>query len=270
MLVSALQDSTDLMRQLNQNLAVGDRRCWPTTPTKSASGRRTSTPPSATCRASSPTTARRSAPRRTSWRRSPRRWPTASTTSSRLLHVAPDDVAELHQHLRAGPGRADRRAGDQQLRQPDLVPVRRDPGRVAAGCRASRRSCACSTWRRSSRTASTTSRRWARTSSSARRPGPTRSPTARTGCARITFRRNRLRRPPPAGAAPPPRRQRAAAPDGRRRPAGAADRPGRRTARNDGAARRWLMMMRRQRAAIVAGGRWSSRWRRVRLRRGEG
>ena len=35
-LVSALQDSTDLMRQLNQNLAVGHRRCSPTIRTKSA------------------------------------------------------------------------------------------------------------------------------------------------------------------------------------------------------------------------------------------
>ena len=49
----------------------------------------TSTRSSATCRASPPTTARRSAPRRTSWRRSPRRWSKASTTSSRALHIAP-------------------------------------------------------------------------------------------------------------------------------------------------------------------------------------
>ena len=52
------------------------------------------------------------------------------------------------------------------------------------------RSYACSTWRRSSRTVSTTSRRSARTSSSAPRRGRTRSPTARSGCDPITFRRS--------------------------------------------------------------------------------
>ena len=40
------------------------------------------------------------------------------------------------QHLSTGAGHADRRAGGQQLRQPDHLHLRRDPGRVAAECRA--------------------------------------------------------------------------------------------------------------------------------------
>ena len=100
-----------------------------------------------------------------------------------------------------------------------------------------RRSCACSTWRRSSRTASTTSRRSGLNPSSAPRLGPTRSPTARTGCARTTSRRTAACRPPepPPGAAGRRRRRwpREAAPS--------ATDPGRRPARHDGSARRWLM-----------------------------
>ena len=93
----------------------------------------------------------------------------------------------------------------------------------------SRRSCACNTWRRSSRTASTTSRRWARTCSSARRRGPTRSPTARTGCARTTFR------PATPHRRPDTPRRRAAAARGAAgladAPAAIADRSGRRACR---------------------------------------
>ena len=48
----------------------------------------------------------------------------------------PDDGRELLQHLRAGQRIADRGAGGQQLRQPDQLPLRRDPGGVAAGRRA--------------------------------------------------------------------------------------------------------------------------------------
>ena len=58
----------------------------------------------------------------------------------------------------------------------------------------SRPNCACNIWRRSSRTANTTSRRSGRTSSSEPPCDPTRSPTARTGCVRIMFRRNHRRR----------------------------------------------------------------------------
>ena len=72
-LVSALQDSTDLMRQLNQNLAsvTGLARQQPE---RSRQRRQaTSTTWSATCRRSWPTTARRWAPHRTSWPGSLRR-----------------------------------------------------------------------------------------------------------------------------------------------------------------------------------------------------
>lgn len=49
----------------------------------------------------------------------------------------PDGVAELQQHLRTGQRRADRRAGGQQHGQPNRLPVRRDPGCLPAGRRAS-------------------------------------------------------------------------------------------------------------------------------------
>ena len=48
----------------------------------------------------------------------------------------PRRVPELPQHLPARPGHVHRRHRAQQLRQPDLVPVRRDSGGVTAGRRA--------------------------------------------------------------------------------------------------------------------------------------
>ena len=65
------------------------------------------------------------------------------------LHRRPDDASELQQHLRAGQRFVYRRAGGQQLRQPDCLHLRGDPGRLPIGGRASRRNSACSTWRRS-------------------------------------------------------------------------------------------------------------------------
>ena len=71
-LVSALQSSTDLMRQLNQNLAAVTG-LLANEPNEVGNAVAASTTWSATSRASSPTTARRWARRRTSWRRCPQR-----------------------------------------------------------------------------------------------------------------------------------------------------------------------------------------------------
>ena len=68
-LVSALQDSTDLMRQLNQNLAAVTGLLADDPDEVGQRGRATSTTSSATSQTSWPRTAKRWAPRRTSWRR---------------------------------------------------------------------------------------------------------------------------------------------------------------------------------------------------------
>ncbi len=66
-------------------------------------------------------------------------------------------VAELRQHLATRPGRGEQRADDRTtspIRSPSCAALfRRRPGWAPS----SRRSCACNTWRRSSRTGSTTS-----------------------------------------------------------------------------------------------------------------
>ena len=54
------------------------------------------------------------------------------------LHIAPTTLPELQQHLRAGQRFVHRRAGGQQLRQPDRLPLRCNPGRLPPGGRASR------------------------------------------------------------------------------------------------------------------------------------
>ena len=89
-LVSALQDSTDLMRQLNQNLAsvtglLADN------PER---GRRRGQGPQRRGRRCAelrrPTTARRSAPRRTSWPGSPQALNDSLDDVKQVLHVAPN------------------------------------------------------------------------------------------------------------------------------------------------------------------------------------
>ena len=88
-LVAALHDSADLMAQLNTNLAAVTS-LLANDPTRSRTRCEDFNAAVQRCdRASSPTTARRWAPRRTSWRRSPRRSLTASTTSSRRCTCCP-------------------------------------------------------------------------------------------------------------------------------------------------------------------------------------
>ena len=66
-LVSALQDSTDADAPAQPEPGVASPACWPTIPTRSPTRCATSTPSSARCRRSWPTTAKRWAPHRTSW-----------------------------------------------------------------------------------------------------------------------------------------------------------------------------------------------------------
>ena len=203
-----------------------------------------------------------------------------------LLHVCPELVPEFPEHLRAGTGHAHRCVGDQQLRQPDPVHLWGSAGRLAVGRRAvGEVVCAIpgADHQEPSVQLSAAGREPVRRS---RWPGRMRSPTARTGCARTTFRRPadrarwRSRRPPPtAAAACEPDLQRlrrrgrrpvcgravcavgTSAAAGPRRPIAArgtgVDESSPGTARHDGAARRGIMMRwRRIRAAAVVMTAW--------------
>ena len=113
-----------------------------------------------------------------------------------------DGVPELHEHLSARTERGHGHPGAGQLRQHRPIHLQRNPSRVAREAMSSRRSCVSSTWRRSSRTASTTFRRWVSTRSWEHQRGPTRSPTARTGCIRTCRRRAAQVQPAPADPVP--------------------------------------------------------------------
>ena len=171
-LVSALQDSSDLMRQLNGNLAtatgllandpnevgdaiaaldavVGDVRTFV-----------------ADNREKLGTTADKLASVTTALDGS-------LDDIKQTLHVAPNELQNLmniYQPAQATFGGALPSTTSPTRSRSCAGPSRRRPGWEPN----SRRSCACSTWRPSSRTASTTSRRSARTPSSAPTPGPTR------------------------------------------------------------------------------------------------
>ena len=125
-----------LMRQLNQNLASvtasAGQRPQRGRPTPSA----ISTLRSGTCKASWPTTGNHSARRPTSWPRSPRRWPTASTTSSRPCTWRPTHSRTSSTSISRLRARLSGVLADQQLRQSDHLPLRRGAGRVAVGRRA--------------------------------------------------------------------------------------------------------------------------------------
>ena len=228
-LVSALQDSTDLMRQLNQNLAsvtglladnpdevgdavrdlnavVGDVQTF-VAENREALG----------------------------------------TTSDKLAGVTQalnDSLDDVKQFLHVAPNTLQNYVNIWQPAQGAVssVPVINNfanpiPSFAAQFRRRhgwapnSRRSCACSTSRRSSRTASTTScPLGAEPRSSVPRRGRMRSPTARTGCGRLHSAAAAAAAPAAAtGARRLPRRRRPRAAAGRR---GAdRDQPGRRAAR---------------------------------------
>ena len=113
-----------------------------------------------------------------------------------------DGVPELHEHLPARAERCHRHPGAGQLRQHRSIHLQRNPSRVAAEASSSRQSCACSTLRRSSRTASTTSRR----SASIRSSGASARPNE------ITYSEDRLNpHLPPAAVPAAGRRRRTAA-----------------------------------------------------------
>ncbi len=147
-LVSALQDSTDVMRQLNQNLATvtgtarrRSRRSGRRGPRSQQRRRR-----GPDVRGREPRSARhhvgqvgRGDP---GVERQPGR--REAVPARRAQHVA-----ELREHLAAGPGRGEQRADDQQLRQSDFLLVRRRAGGVPAGCRAVGEAVRCNTSRRS-------------------------------------------------------------------------------------------------------------------------
>ena len=248
-LVSALQASTDLMRQLNQNLAavtglladdpnevgdavaainavVGDVQSF-VAENREALGATSDKLASVSHDAE----------------REPRRH------QADPAHRA-DRAAELHQHLPAGAGHADRRAGDQQLRQPDQLPLRGDSGGVEAGRRTVGEAvCAVSGADHQE--------------PSVQLPAAGREPVRRR---HRSAQRGHLQR----GLDAP--RLRSAAPADRDRPrlpapvtvrpigpaAGACDdQPGRRSARHDGAARRWIMTSRARRRGALALDCWS-------------
>ena len=232
MLVSALQGSTDLMRQLNQNLGVGHRRCWPTTPTRSANAVSDLNDRRRRCadvRGRQPRNARHDVGQaglgHPGAGREPRRH--QADAARRSQHVS-----ELRQHLPTRPGRADRRAGGQQLRQSDLTSsaARSRPRR--GWVPSSRRNCACSTWRRSSRTASTTSCRSAQ-NLVRRCAGAAQRGHLQRGLDAPGLRSARSPAPPPAPPPAEPQRRSAAADAARRCAAEAptrADRSRRRAA----------------------------------------
>ena len=163
-LVSALQSSTDLMRQLNQNLAsvTGLLANDPNEVANAVTA--ISTPSSATCEASSPTTAKRWAPRRTSWRRCRTALIDSLDDIKQILHIAPTTLQNFVNIYQPAQGALTGALGvrtTSPTRSPSCAARSR---RRRGWAPSSRRSCACSTWRRSSRTASTTSRRSGRTS----------------------------------------------------------------------------------------------------------
>ena len=136
-LVSALHDSTDLLAQLNQNLAAVTA-CWPTTRTRSV--RAVEDLNAVVGDLQSFVADNREALGTTSDK-------LASITTAlveslddikQTLHLAPTTFQNFSNIYRAGQGCVHRRAGGQQLRQPDRIPLRSDSGRVPHGRRAIR------------------------------------------------------------------------------------------------------------------------------------
>ena len=147
-LVSALHDSTDLLEQLNGNLAAvtsvlaDDPNKVGQTIRGPQRGRRR------------PPELLRGEPRGARHHVGQTRVDHHGAGRKPRRHQAsaaprPDDASELQQHLRAGQRFVYRRAGGQQLRQPDCIPLRSGAGRLPPWGRASRRNSARSTWRRS-------------------------------------------------------------------------------------------------------------------------
>ena len=163
-LVSALQDSTDLMRQLNQNLADVTGLLADDPDEVGYGGQRSQRRRRRRPDASSPTTARPWAPRRTSWpaithgaQRQPRRHQ-ADCCTSRRTRCRTSSTSTSRPRARS-PARW-RSTTSRTRSRSSAARFRRRRGWAPS----SRRSCACSTWRRSSRTGSTTSCRSGRTS----------------------------------------------------------------------------------------------------------
>ena len=251
------------MRQLNQNLAAVTG-CWPTTRNEGRRGGRRSQRRRRRCAAaSSPKTAKRSAPRPTSWRRSPTHLVDSLDDIKQMLHVAPDTRSRTSSTSTSRPGRADRRAGGEQLRQSDQFLCGAIQAASRLGAEQSAKLCV-------QYLAPIVKNRQFNflpfgDEPVRRRAGPTQRGHLQRGldAPRLHSAAPPPRTPPPATARrwpPTP-----AAPPSRR-PVG--DRSRRRAARHDGAAGRWLMtaasLARRvavDRAAAVAG-------RAVRLRTG--
>lgn len=134
-LVTALHDSADLLERLNHNLAAVTS-LLADGPDKIGQAAEDLNAVVADVAASPPSTAsdrhriRQARVNHHRAGRQPRRHQADAA-------YQPDGVAELQQHLRTGQRRADRRAGGQQHGQPNRLPVRRDPGCLPAGRRAS-------------------------------------------------------------------------------------------------------------------------------------
>ena len=154
------------------------------------------------------------------------------------LHVTPTAFANFINIYEPAHGALTGVTGGHQLHQPAQLHLRRQFRPPHGWVPNSRRSCASSTWRRSSRTGSTTSRRSDSTSSSARGRGRQRDHLQRgLDAPRLRPARHRRRRTPPVLAR-------------RRRPPNAADRAG--LPRHDGAPRSRVMT----RSAFVCAPDW--------------
>ena len=139
-LVSALHDSTDLLRQLNQNLAAVTG-FWPTT--RPGRPMQCATSTTVVGDVASFVAENREALGTTSDK-------LASVTTAlveslddikQALHIAPDGASELREHLPARECYTYRRAGGQQLRQPDWVHLRGGTGGLPIGRRATSKLC---------------------------------------------------------------------------------------------------------------------------------
>ena len=247
------------MRAAQPEPGLGDRAAGQRPRTRSAARSRTSTPRSATCRASSPTTARRSAPRRTSWPRSPQALVESLDDIKQTLHVAPTTFQNFINIYQPAQGALTGALAVNNFANPIAFLCGAIQAASRLGAEQSAKLCV------QYLAPIVKNRQYNFPPLGVNlfvgaRPGPTRSPTARTGCGRTTCRRgrrrpHRRRRPPRSRTEAPPAAagRRSAAAERRRR----LDRSRRRPARHDGAARRWLMSDHGWRRAASA---WCSPW----------